>query len=127
MSQKTKKIGPRFYVLCALSLVAAGGIYVLTVLRDESAKTATSAPSAPVNPPPWYYDQANNQHWDPGHNHWHPGPPPAPGQTLGSSSQVPAPPGIENPAPWQYDAATDRHYDPGHGHWHGGPPPQQGQ
>ena len=132
MRRKASKIGLRFYMVCGMSLVVAGGIYALAVLGDESSSTAPVAPSAAVapnagDPPAYYYDEANDRHWDPGHNHWHSGPPPAPGQTLGPSPQVPAPPGITDPAPWQYDAATDRHYDPDHRHWHGGPPPDQDQ
>lgn len=40
--------------------------------------TATSTPSE--TPEPWFFDEANNQHWNPtvGHNHWHQGPPPPP-------------------------------------------------
>jgi len=30
-----------------------------------------------TTPAPWTYDAAKNQHWDPGHGHWHQGPPPA--------------------------------------------------
>ena len=42
-----------------------------------SAPGATgAAPSGPT-PAPWTFDAAKNQHWDPGHGHWHPGPPPA--------------------------------------------------
>jgi hypothetical protein len=35
------------------------------------------APAAGPTPAPWTYDAANNQHWNPDHGHWHPGPPPA--------------------------------------------------
>jgi hypothetical protein len=28
-------------------------------------------------PQPWEYDAEKDQHWDPGHGHWHPGKPPA--------------------------------------------------
>jgi len=27
-------------------------------------------------PRPWHYDKAANRHWNPGHSHWHKGPPP---------------------------------------------------
>ena len=37
------------------------------------AGTASSGPT----PAPWTYDAKNNQHWNPDHGHWHPGPPPA--------------------------------------------------
>ncbi len=29
------------------------------------------------NPKPWQYNPSTNQHWHPGHGHWHDGPPPA--------------------------------------------------
>ncbi|HET9253169.1 MAG TPA: SEC-C metal-binding domain-containing protein [Candidatus Eisenbacteria bacterium] len=35
-----------------------------------------AAPSANT-PEPWTYDAEKNQHWDPTHQHWHPGLPPA--------------------------------------------------
>lgn len=34
------------------------------------------ATTAPATPAPWTYDAERNQHWDPGHQHWHQGPPP---------------------------------------------------
>ncbi len=36
---------------------------------------AGTAPSGPT-PAPWTYDAQKNQHWNPDHGHWHPGPPP---------------------------------------------------
>ena len=45
-----------------------------------SAPTPAPPPTAsapyPSTPEPWTYDAAKNQHWDPSHQHWHPGPPP---------------------------------------------------
>ena len=33
--------------------------------------------TAPQSPPqPWEYNPSTNQHWHPGHGHWHDGPPP---------------------------------------------------
>ena len=46
-------------------------------LSPEEMKPATAA--AGPEPAPWTYDSVTNQHWDPGHQHWHQGPPP-PGQ-----------------------------------------------
>lgn len=45
------------------------------------APGATNAPSGAdgAAPEPYEYDAANNQHFDPTHNHWHAGPPPPPG------------------------------------------------
>jgi hypothetical protein len=97
----------------------------------------TAAPTSGPLASPWEYDSTTNKHFDPGHGHWHDGPPPANASqqtpTLPSSPSatvtggaVSAPPSIPagtTPQPWQYDAATNRHYDPGHGHWHQGPPP----
>ena len=37
------------------------------------AGTESSGPT----PAPWTYDAQKNQHWDPVHGHWHPGPPSA--------------------------------------------------
>ena len=41
------------------------------------APPPTASTSYPSTPEPWTYDAAKNQHWDPAHQHWHPGPPPA--------------------------------------------------
>jgi hypothetical protein len=38
---------------------------------------APTAPPTTVTPQPWTYDSEKNQHWDPNHQHWHPGLPPA--------------------------------------------------
>jgi hypothetical protein len=35
------------------------------------------SPSNPATPAPYTYDAEKNQHWDPQHQHWHPGLPPA--------------------------------------------------
>ena len=44
------------------------------------ATTLTPLPGTPGGeiPAPWYHDTLNNRHWnpEPGHAHWHPGPPP---------------------------------------------------
>lgn len=101
------------------------------------AQPLSSAPASGAMPGAWEYDSLTNKHFDPGHGHWHDGPPPANASqqtpTLPSSPStsitggaVPAPPSVPagtTPQPWQYDAATNRHYDPTHGHWHQGPPP----
>ena len=38
--------------------------------------TPGATPSGPA-PAAWTHDRVKNQHWDPGHQHWHQGPPPA--------------------------------------------------
>jgi SEC-C motif len=42
--------------------------------EPRSSSPTTTTPSSPQ---PWEYDSAKNQHWDPSHQHWHPGLPPA--------------------------------------------------
>ena len=105
-------------VVVVLLVGATTTVAMLSSSFPEPVSTQPEAVEAPT-PAPYYYDAATNQHWDPDHGHWHPGPPPA--NPLGDG--VPAPPNIPNPEPWQYDVASDRHYDPGHAHWHAGPPP----
>jgi hypothetical protein len=150
----------------ALIVVTATGVTVLSIsLRAAPpAPTAAAPPLAAVptttaltgQPKPWEYDAASNRHWnpEPGHQHWHNGPPPVPGQSTGAttlsgpfSGQVPgnlgpvslspggpqpvtpAPAGPQpgDPEAWQYDAANNQHWHPGHRHWHPGqpPPPEQ--
>lgn len=42
-----------------------------------TAPTGTASMHSDATPAPWTYDAQKNQHWDPGHGHWHQGPPPA--------------------------------------------------
>lgn len=37
----------------------------------------TASPAPPATPEPYTYDAERNQHWDPNHQHWHEGLPPA--------------------------------------------------
>jgi hypothetical protein len=159
----------------ALILATAGGVTALSVsLRAGPAPapapaqlaTPAQAPLAggPLDstlagqPRPWEYDPVGNRHWnpEPGHQHWHNGPPPAPAQTQTSSGSTlvgpitagsgnlppialspggPQPvqqatgPQPGDPAAWEYDAAKNQHWHPGHRHWHPGepPPPDQRQ
>lgn len=91
--------------------------------------TATSsAPSGPAGatPQPWAYDPTTNRHFDPGHGHWHDGPPPPPEAREASSTPQPplgATASGTTPAAWTYDPQKNQHWDPAHGHWHPGPPP----
>ena len=90
---------------------------------------------AGVAPQPWAYDAASNRHFDPGHGHWHDGPPPpteargvatTPQPSLGQAPISGVPGTVSSgptPAPWTYDAQKNQHWDPGHGHWHPGRPP----
>lgn len=95
----------------------------------------TSANQSPLPdgraPQAWEFDASGNRHWDPGHGHWHDGPPPPPEQRTVTEPERRTShednPSIPNPEPWQYDASKDLHYDPGHGHWHSGQPPAADQ
>lgn len=97
----------------------------------HSAPLSTSAPWTTRTPAAWEYDPVNNRHWDPGHGHWHNGPPPFDVQEQQPRPIFPADIGIGGvdgvPAPWHYDAANNRHWHAPHGHWHGGPPPPEDQ
>lgn len=97
------RLGP-WLILAAIVLVVG---YVAWGMRGGGASL----------PQPWEYDAARDRHWnpEPGHNHWHEGPPP-PGR--GTVAGV-------TPAPWEYDPIQGRHWNPnpGHEHWHDGPPP----
>jgi hypothetical protein len=67
-----------------VTALCLGGLAYL--VKDSPARQGASAPiqqgssQAPQRTgAPWEYDAASNMHFDPsaGHNHWHPGPPPA--------------------------------------------------
>lgn len=98
-------------------IVAGAGLLITAVVlgNREEARTLTINESSAV-PADWHYDAVLNRHWDPGHAHWHDGPPPT-GIAGGT------------PAPWHFDAVNNRHWDPtaGHNHWHEGPPPPLAQ
>ena len=107
---------------------AAGPTPAPIQLFNNGAPVTSSTSPSITNPQPWQYDPATDRHWNPnpGHAHWHSGPPPNDPNAAPvplSGSEVPAPPNVTDPSPWQYDAVTDRHYDPNHAHWHDGPPP----
>lgn len=142
-----RRLNLRFVVLVAFILVVAGGIVGLSMAVPEKTVPARVAPIVATtipntagiqNPRPYQYDPVTDRHWDPspGHNHWHPGQPPA---NVGSTTPLPTTttitkgtagtPAIVNPQPWQYDPATNKHWDPrpGHNHWHNGPPPAEDQ
>ena len=135
-------------------LILLIGIVVLLVEtgsgRNPAALDLGSIPSVLNNatptlpfgqtPEPWFYDTVNNQHWVPGHEHWHSGPPPPPAQRLTGIGQNPTTldPGLslnifddigatlpsgQTPEPWFYDTVNNQHWVPGHEHWHSGPPP----
>jgi len=136
-----------------VGLLGAAAIAVMVMMGRGGGGTSASAPPSPadpiggptapgglndVRPEPWAYDAASNQHFDPGHNHWHQGPPPplsargaAPadsGDVAGAGAPAPSPgvttgAGGAAPRPYEYDPATDQYWDPAHGHWHRGRPP----
>lgn len=88
--------------------------------------TAAPVPSAALpstTPAPWQYDPVSNRHWDPGHGHWHDGPPPRQPATSEVSTTTTFSGNATNPPAWFFDAAANRHWHPEHQHWHDGPPP----
>ena len=62
-----------------IELRGAGAISPMSPGDSGATNPAAVAPQgAPASTPaPWTYDPATNQHWDPNHGHWHPGPPPS--------------------------------------------------
>jgi len=68
----------------ALGVVVIGpAIAVLVWSQRPAEPEARPAPirligedSGASVPSPYFYDRANNRHWDPDHGHWHNGPPP---------------------------------------------------
>jgi hypothetical protein len=134
----TRISGIRTPVVLAIAVVLVGIVAGVAYMSrsDRTGPAASSGQVAPLSAAPsgptpaaWTYDSTTNQHWDPAHNHWHEGPPPA-GAGTSSPGGVAAPtlPGAPGaggatPAPYQYDATTNRYWDPAHGHWHDGPPP----
>lgn len=98
------------------------------VTTNPAFSTNPSSASTGTTPKPYEYNAATNQYWDPGHRHWHQGPPPPPeSQKVLSANPVtpPAglPPGTPTPKPYEYNPVTNQYWDPGHNHWHNGPPP----
>jgi hypothetical protein len=87
---KSKKV--RLVVVGVLAVAAAGAAVALSVSLDDmppaSASSQPAVVGAPItggevppppgitNPTPYQYDAATNRHYDPGHGHWHAGPPP---------------------------------------------------
>ncbi len=68
--------------LIALGLAALVGVTILALVsvnRRPAARPGEVTSLLPGGriPKAWEFDAANNRHWDPGHNHWHDGPPPA--------------------------------------------------
>lgn len=61
------------------ALVAVTILALVSVNRRPVAQPGgpTSLLPGGRQPKAWEFDAANNRHWDPGHNHWHDGPPPA--------------------------------------------------
>jgi hypothetical protein len=115
---KTAKAAPngrswRWYrwpgIILLLTVIVGAGLWAMAP-NTESGNSAQT-------PTPWQYDEANNRHWHPIHQHWHNGPPPQ-GVDSASATQP-----TSTPAPWEYDAENNRHWHPGHQHWHRGRPP----
>jgi len=96
--------------------------------------TGSGGPGTGLTPQPWEYDAAKNQHYHPGHAHWHAGPPPnqagtlisAPGLGIVPTLPVGAPAAeapTGDPPAWDYDAEKDRHWNPKTRSWDSGMPP----
>jgi hypothetical protein len=128
-------------------IVIGGAAILLNEFRTADLSSDTGTPE------PYEYNPATNHYWDPAHNHWHEGRPPAQAQAPGQvepPAQAPPLPieGIENaqvvsaeeaarrlaernveagpgetPAAWEYDADNDRHWNPNSGAWEQGMPP----
>lgn len=62
LRERTKAL-LRWAVIGAFGAAAAYGLYRM------------SPSSSGIQP--WQYDATNNRHWNPRHEHWHDGPPPA--------------------------------------------------
>jgi len=68
-----------------LTVIGLAGLVVATIFALVSVNRRPTARPGEVTsllpggrqPAAWEFDAANNRHWDPGHNHWHDGPPPA--------------------------------------------------
>lgn len=107
-------------LVCFIAVTAIRQQKPKAPLRLSPEEMKPAAAVAGPEPAPWTYDSVTNQHWDPGHKHWHPGPP----SNQGHAGVAPrTAPDIPNPAPWQYDATSNQYFDPDHGHWHSGQPP----
>jgi predicted nucleic acid-binding Zn ribbon protein len=81
----------------------AGGSGPVTVTSTPGGTTPVHSDNQSplpggVAPKPWQYDAANNRHFDPTHNHWHDGPPPASAVTATTVKTVTSKPAAK-PAP----------------------------
>jgi hypothetical protein len=135
--------GRRFLGAPLWVVLAIAGVTV-AALAAMLAGRRTNAPSTAValqeRAAPWAYDSLTNRHFDPGHGHWHDGPPPAasarastpgaPGPTAAQPPSATTPqdpsataPSTSVPDPWTYDSEKNQHWDPNHQHWHPGLPP----
>ncbi|HVR34377.1 MAG TPA: SEC-C metal-binding domain-containing protein [Methylomirabilota bacterium] len=125
-----RRIPYGWIAVVALTAIALAVVFSIPKSGPSGDGNDVPASPPPAGPPPaWYYDEANDRHWDPGHGHWHDGPPPlnrssSPDPGTGTVMPPPEQP-LEGPTPdaWHYDEANNRHWHPGHAHWHEGPPP----
>jgi len=116
---------PVWLLTLGIVAVIAAGLFFLGRNRSNAVGPAAQRPVGPTRTgTPWEYDAATNTHWDPGHGHWHQGPPPANRDSLPAAGGA-TDAGGATPAPYQYDPATNRYWDPAHGHWHEGRPPAE--
>ena len=134
----------RIVAIAGAVILVAAGLYFLsgrnrspgqpgapgTFSSSQQASSNQGPLTVGLAPEPWQYDTTGSRHWDPGHRHWHDGPPPPQQESGGLNTTAPAGntnPNIPNPQPWQYDPTTNQYFDPNHGHWHTGQPPSPDQ
>lgn len=122
------KIGGTMWVVLGVGVVAIVAGVMITRRGTGVVPQAGPIGASTVNGPPaepWAYDSVTKRHYDPGHGHWHDGPPPPlaarglPSPVAGTTDTMSGP----TPAAWTHDVAGNRHWDPTHNHWHPGPPP----
>jgi hypothetical protein len=131
------KIGGTMWVVLGVGVAAIVAGVMISRRGNSVVPQAGPIGQSTVNGPaaePWAYDSVTKRHYDPGHGHWHDGPPPplaarglaaptapmagaAPAANAGDTMSGPP------PAAWTHDVAGNRHWDPTHNHWHPGPPP----
>ncbi|MEO5619109.1 MAG: SEC-C metal-binding domain-containing protein, partial [Candidatus Eisenbacteria bacterium] len=74
----------RGWMLAALGLAVAA-VITWGLWRSPSAPRGTGTRGAGATAQPWAYDSVSKRHFDPGHGHWHDGPPP-PAEARGTTT-----------------------------------------
>lgn len=87
-----RRLRPAQLAIIALIPLGIGGVAALGFWLRADRSAAPVSPAAAVSAitehKPWEYDPIGDRHWNaqPGHQHWHPGPPPAPEDTANSGT-----------------------------------------